>query len=74
MIEIMDRRRNPEFERTNKELKEIENAAKDNQKTAQTKKREEKFRQTITNTKVPMHGNLRVEKKDDKAIRVLGFK
>jgi len=68
----MDRRRNPESEITSKELKEIENAAKDNQKAARAKKSKEKFRQTIANTKVPVHENLRVETKDDKAIRVLG--
>ena len=68
----MERRRNPETETTNKELEEIENTAKDNQKASRAKKSEEKFRQTVANTKVPVHGNLRVEVQDDKATRVLG--
>ena len=62
-IEIMDRRRNPESEITNKDLEEIENAAEDNHKAGRAKKSEARFRQTVANIKVPVHGNLRVEKK-----------
>ena len=65
-LDTMERRRNPGSEITNKELEEIENAAEDNQKTARAKKSEEKTRQTVANTKVPVHGNLRVEVKDDR--------
>ena len=68
-IEIMDRRRNPESEVTNKELEEIENAAKDNQTTARAKKSKGKIRQTVANTNVPVHRNLRVEITDDKGYR-----
>ena len=71
-MEIMARRRNPESEITNKELEEIENAAEDNKKAARNRKEEEQIRQTVSNTKVPVHGNLRVEEKDDEAIRFLG--
>ena len=59
----MARRRNQESEITNKELKEIENAAEDNKKAARNHKKEEKIRQTVSNTKVPAHGTLRVEEK-----------
>ena len=31
-------------------------------------KNEEKIRQTVANTKVPVHGNLTVDVKDDEAI------
>ena len=65
-LDTMERRRNPGSEITNKELEEIENAAEDNQKTARAKKSEEKTRQTVANTKVPVYGNLRVEVKDDR--------
>ena len=37
-IEIMNKRRNPESEITNKELEEIENVAEDQQKAAWVKK------------------------------------
>ena len=70
----MERRRNSESGITNKELEEVKNATKDNPKAAQVKKSEEKIRQTVANTKVPVHGNLRVEVKDDEVIRVPGIK
>ena len=71
-VEIMARRRNPESEITNKELEEMENAAEDNQKAARKYKEAEKIRQTLSNTRVPVHGNLRVEEKDNEALRFLG--
>ena len=71
-VEIMARRRNPESEITNKELEEIENAAKDIQKAARGYKKAEKIRQTVSNTRVPVHGTLRVEGKDNEALRFLG--
>ena len=71
-LDITERRGNPGSEVTNKELEEIENSAKDNHKETRAKKSEEKIRQTVANTKVPVHGYLRVEIKDDEAIRVLG--
>ena len=71
-VEIMARRRNPESEITNKELKEIENAAEDNQKAAREYKKAEKIRQTVSNTRVLVHVTLRVEGKDDEALRFLG--
>ena len=62
-VEIMARRRNPESEITNKGLEEIENAAEDNKQAVRNRKKEEKIRQTVSNTKVPVHGTLRVKKK-----------
>ena len=72
-LKIIKRRRNPESLTTNKELEEIENATKDNQKEARVGKTQKKIGQTVANTKVPLHGNFRVEVKDDDAIRVLGI-
>ena len=60
MVDIMERRRSPESEIKNKELEEIDDAAEENQKAARARKIEEKFGQTVANTKVPGHGNLRV--------------
>ena len=41
-------------------------------KAAKNRKIEEKIRQTVSNTKVPAHGTLRVEEKNDEALRFLG--
>ena len=71
-VEIMARRRNPEAEITNKELNEIENAAEDNRKAARGHNEAGKIRQTVSNTRVPVHGTLRVEEKDDKGLWFLG--
>ena len=46
--------------------------AEDNKKAARNRRKEEQIRQTVSNTKVPVHGNLRVEEKDDEALRFLG--
>ena len=70
-LDVMERRRNPDSEITNEELEEIENLAEDNHKATRAKKSEEKIRKAVANTKVTVHGNLRVEVKDHKAIRVL---
>jgi hypothetical protein len=45
---------------------------KTKKKAARNCEKEEQIRQTVSNTKVPVHGNLSVEKKDDEALRFLG--
>ena len=69
----MNKKRNPQTEITNKELEEIDNEGEDMNKTAKLKQQQAAFKQTVANTKVPVHGNLRVEEKDEEAIRVLGL-
>ena len=68
----MNRRKTPESEITNKELEEITNASEDQQTAAKGERKKIVYQTTVANTKVPIHGNLRVEDKDDEALRVLG--
>jgi len=71
-LNIMNRRKTPESEITNKELEEITNASEDQQTAAKGERKKIVYQTTVANTKVPIHGNLRVEDKDDEALRVLG--
>ena len=68
----MNKRKNPESEITNNKLKEIKNANEDQQKSAWVEENQTAIRQTIINTKVPLHGNLRVEVEYEEVVRVLG--
>ena len=40
---------------------------------ANLEKQQAAYKQTVTNTEVTLHGNLRVEEKDKEVIRVLGL-
>ena len=41
--------------------------------TANLEKQQAAYKQMVINTKIPLHDNLRVEGKDEEAIRVLGL-
>ena len=69
----MNKRRNPQTEITNKELEEIEEEAVDITRNVDPEKKQAAYTQTVTNTKVYLHGNLRVKEKDEEAVRVLGL-
>ena len=40
---------------------------------SRSRKKQAAYKQTVTNSKVPLYGNLRVEEKDKEAVKVLGL-
>ena len=67
----MNKRRNHQTEITNKELEEIEEEVVDLKRNTDLEKEQAAYKQTVTNTKVPLHGNLRVEETEEEVVRVL---
>ena len=68
-----EKRRNPETKTTNKKLEEIETEADDLRRNTDLEKKKAAYKQSVTNKKVSLHGNLRVDEKNKEAVRVLGL-
>ena len=69
----MNKGRNPQSKIKDEELEEIENKGKDKKMRAKLEKQQAAYKQMVTNMKVPLWKKLRIEKKDEESIRVLGL-
>ena len=69
----MNKRRNPQTKIVDKELEEIEEKADNLRRNTDLEKKKAAYKQSVTNKKVSLHGNLRVDEKDKEAVRVLGL-
>ena len=68
----MNKRRSRQTEITNNELEEIEEESVNLRRNTDLEKEQAVYKQTVIDTNIPLHGNLRVEEKDEEAVRVLG--